>query len=183
MESESDSEQEIQVKWEDFGINSDLCESLRAAHYEYPTEVQLHSLKNVVSRSDMMISARTGEGKTLCFLVPILNNIITRYENMLNKSGLDHDSSPELLKPIQKSVFNEIRALIMSPTRELAVQIKDHLKKIIPERYKKLLYSCELIGGIILSADSSNDNLYRNVTSKARAYSIIWPMHNNWHSR
>lgn len=95
----------------------------------------------------MMISARTGEGKTLCFLIPILNNLISRYESKLAKCGLNHDSDPAILKPIQKDVFNQVRALILSPTRELAIQIKDHLKKIIPEKYKKLIYSCELIGG------------------------------------
>ena len=148
IKMDSDSDSQIEMSWEDFGINSDLCDALRGAGYAHPTEVQMHSMKNVVSRSDMMIAARTGEGKTLCFLIPILNNIITQYETTLSKSGLDHDSDPKILAPIQKSVFNEVKALIMSPTRELAVQIKEHLKRIIPAKYSKLLYSCELIGGM-----------------------------------
>lgn len=145
---DSDSDEQIDVKWEEFNISTDICDTLRKGGYQYPTEVQLHSLKNVVSRSDMMIAARTGEGKTLCFLIPILNNVITKYESMVAQAGLYHDSDPDLLKPIQKKCFNVIKALIMTPTRELAVQIKEHLQKIIPDKYKTLLYSCELIGGM-----------------------------------
>lgn len=190
---EAELEQEIDVNWEDFGLNLDICEALRNAHYEKPTDVQIHSLRNTISRSDMMVSARTGEGKTLCFLVPILNNLISRYEAKLANAGLKHESESESVKAIQKEVFNKVRALIMLPTRELAIQIKEHLKKIIPEKYKKIIYSCELIGGMqsIMNIwlkfsinhflqyfkTQNNNFLFRYVSRKTTESSFIWSMH------
>jgi ATP-dependent RNA helicase DDX24/MAK5 len=47
-------------------------------------------------------------------------------------------------------VFREARALILTPTRELAVQIKEHLHKIIPEEFKSIITTSELIGGMSL---------------------------------
>ena len=68
----------------------------------------------------------------------------------MEKSGLPLDSGIPKVKEIQKSIFRKTRALILTPTRELAMQIKDHLNKIIPEEFKSFLTSCELIGGMSL---------------------------------
>jgi ATP-dependent RNA helicase DDX24/MAK5 len=146
----SDIDEEVQANWRDFDLSPVLIKSLLSNGYEHPTLVQSHSLKYVKFFSDLIISARTGEGKTLCFLLPILNNLIDKYESQLKKHGLKKTSDEALLKPIREKVFRQTKALILSPTRELAVQIRDHLEKIIPEEYKKLITSCELIGGMSL---------------------------------
>lgn len=146
----SDIDEEVQANWRDFDLSPVLIKSLLSNGYEHPTLVQSHSLKYVKFFSDLIISARTGEGKTLCFLLPILNNLIDKYESQLKKHGLKKTSDEALLKPIRETVFRQTKALILSPTRELAVQIRDHLEKIIPEEYKKLITSCELIGGMSL---------------------------------
>ena len=64
----------------------------------------------------MVIAAKTGQGKTLCFGIPILDLMMKR----LAKPGNEDE------------VFTNIKALVMSPTRELAIQIKDHLEAVIP---------------------------------------------------
>ena len=64
----------------------------------------------------MVIAAKTGQGKTLCFGIPILDLLVRRLE----KEG--H----------QAEEFDSIKSLIMSPTRELAIQIKDHIEAVIP---------------------------------------------------
>lgn len=145
----SDSEDST-YEWAEFDLNPSLFQSLESAGFSNPTEVQAQSLKHVKFHSDLIISARTGEGKTLCFLLPILNNLIDKFQKQLQKNGLTMDSDVAKVKQIQKEIFRETRALILTPTRELAVQIKDHLHKIIPEEYKKFLTSCELIGGMSL---------------------------------
>lgn len=68
---------------------------------------------------DLIISARTGEGKTLCFLIPIIQQLISWCEK------------GKIKRP------NHIQALIVTPTRELAVQIKEHCEKIVPHKYRK----------------------------------------------
>ncbi|CAI2387485.1 unnamed protein product [Moneuplotes crassus] len=147
MSSESE---DNTYEWSEFDLNPVLFESLEKAGFENPTEVQAQSLKHVKFHSDLIISARTGEGKTLCFLLPILNNLIDKFQKQLEKNGLTLDSDVSKVKDIQKEIFNETRALILTPTRELAIQIKEHLHKIIPDDYKKFLTSCELIGGMSL---------------------------------
>jgi superfamily II DNA/RNA helicase len=125
--------------WNEFDLRPELVKQLLASGFSNPTEVQSHSLKYVKYFSDLIISARTGEGKTLCFLLPIINNLIEKYEKKLEKYGLNHEDDSEQVKAVQNSVFREARALILTPTRELAIQIKEHCNKVIPEKYKKLI--------------------------------------------
>jgi ATP-dependent RNA helicase DDX24/MAK5 len=78
-----------------------------------PTEVQKASLAHLERRADMMIAAKTGQGKTLCFGLPILDSILR--EGVTKKQG------------------QRLRGLIISPTRELALQIQQHLQAVIPQ--------------------------------------------------
>jgi len=143
-------EEEQYPKWDSFSLNPRLLKSIAKAGFKTPTKVQSQTLKHIKFHSDLIISARTGEGKTLCFLLPILQNLIDRYEKAIGKHGLEFDSEIPKVKQIQKEIFRETRALILTPTRELAIQIKEHLHKIIPEEYSSFLTSCEIIGGMSL---------------------------------
>lgn len=82
----------------------------------------------------MVIAAKTGQGKTLCFGIPILDLLIKR---------LVKEADSEELQP-----YKNIKALIMSPTRELAIQIKDHLQAIIPVDYQEKIKLCPIVGGM-----------------------------------
>ena len=84
----------------------------------------------------MVIAAKTGEGKTLCFGLPILDLLIKK---LTNYGSTDEESSKE---------FKSIKALIMSPTRELAIQIKDHITAILPIQYQQKIKICPLVGGM-----------------------------------
>lgn len=99
--------------WGSYGLNKNLCKSLVANNFTEPTEVQKQSLLHLERRSDMLIAAKTGQGKTLCFALPILDTLLTH--------GL------------QKKSGQRLRALIISPTRELALQITQHFQNIIPQ--------------------------------------------------
>ena len=65
----------------------------------------------------MVIAAKTGQGKTLTFAIPILDLLLKK---------LQKDPEEE---------FKSVKALIMSPTRELALQIKDHIQAVVPIQY------------------------------------------------
>ena len=151
METEEDLVDEAPIyNWTDFEIKSELVDTLKSNGYDKPTEVQSHSLKYIKYFTDLIISARTGEGKTLCFLLPILNNLLSKYDKKLEDEGLTHESPEEELKPIQEEWFRGAKALVLSPTRELCIQIKEHCQKVIPEKYKKLITVWDLIGGMSL---------------------------------
>ena len=83
--------------------------------------MQQRSLVHLNSHLDMVIAAKTGQGKTLCFGIPIIDILVRRLE----KPGHENDE------------FNTVRGLIMSPTRELAIQIKDHLEAVIPAQHQQ----------------------------------------------
>jgi len=81
----------------------------------------------------MIIAARTGQGKTLCFGIPIIDILVRRLQK-LNHQG--------------EEPIDEIKGLIMSPTRELAIQIKDHLEAVVPSEYGDKIKVCALVGGM-----------------------------------
>lgn len=88
---------------------------------ETMTEVQRRTLNEALKGDDVIAQAKTGTGKTLAFLLPILQNIISK--------------DPDLVRPSPgrrgpRTTADDIRALIVSPTRELAEQIAEEAKKV-----------------------------------------------------
>jgi ATP-dependent RNA helicase DDX10/DBP4 len=94
-----------------------LCEAtasgLRASHFEVLTDVQRVAIPLALKGNDVLGAAKTGSGKTLAFLVPVL----------------------EKLYQAQWTEYDGLGALIISPTRELAVQIFEVLRKIGRNHY------------------------------------------------
>ncbi|GIP41438.1 hypothetical protein J31TS4_47180 [Paenibacillus sp. J31TS4] len=89
-----------------FGISSELNERLRADGIVHPTPVQEQAIPAILSGRDVVAQAQTGTGKTLAFVLPILQK----------------------LNPRKKAV----QALIISPTRELALQITEETSRLGP---------------------------------------------------
>ena len=90
--------------WKDFEVPDDLVDSLQANGFGKPTEVQARSLVHLEARVDMVIAARTGQGKTLCFGVPILDLCLRKIEKAKEKAGAsdiesDKDSNSGESKP------------------------------------------------------------------------------------
>ena len=84
----------------------------------------------------MVIAARTGQGKTLCFGIPILDLCVRQLEKAEEKG--------EALNSVETGV----RGLILSPTRELAIQIKDMLEAVVPVKYSEQIKVAALVGGM-----------------------------------
>lgn len=95
------------TKFTDLPLIAPLQFSLKEAGYETPTPIQLAAIPVILEGQDLLGIAQTGTGKTAAFSLPILQNL-TRY-----------NSRPEPKCP---------RALILTPTRELAIQIYDNIK-------------------------------------------------------
>lgn len=93
------------LKFSTFGFDDRLMEGIDASGYEEATPVQQQVIPHILAGKDIIASAQTGTGKTAAFLLPLINRIITT----------PHDSST-------------INALVIVPTRELAIQIAQHLE-------------------------------------------------------
>ena len=98
----------------------------------------------------MVIAAKTGQGKTLTFALPIIDMLMKRVHTVLGRLEEDQSSSdqedqgkksadPQLANQPkkQKRVFDSVKSLIISPTRELALQIKDMINAVIPVDYEE----------------------------------------------
>ncbi len=83
-------------------LSKNILRSLSEQNYEQPTEIQAKAIPVGLSGRDILGSAQTGTGKTAAFALPIIQNLLER--------GSGHDARP-------------IRALVVTPTRELALQI------------------------------------------------------------
>ncbi|MCB0791780.1 MAG: DEAD/DEAH box helicase [Flavobacteriales bacterium] len=88
------------------GIGQDLVEGIDAMGYRSPTPIQEQAIPAVLDHRDVIACAQTGTGKTAAFILPIVD-VITRY-------GPREEGS--------------IRALVIVPTRELALQIDQQLQ-------------------------------------------------------
>ncbi len=108
---------EIKNKFEDFPIKPELLKNVLAKGYSTPTPIQDQAIPGVLAGRDLIGIANTGTGKTAAFLIPLINKV------MLNR--------------------NE-RVLIVAPTRELAVQIRD---EFIAFSKNLGMYSVLCIGG------------------------------------
>ena len=93
------------MKFKDFGFDNRLLEGIEASGYDEATPVQEQVIPLVLAGKDVIASAQTGTGKTAAFLLPLINNIIS--------SPINHQS---------------ITALVIVPTRELAIQIAQHME-------------------------------------------------------
>ena len=78
-----------------------------------PTPVQARAIPPALTGDDVIATAQTGTGKTLAFLLPVIERLLKGSRPEPNVGGVD-----------------PIRALILSPTRELAVQIADVFAKL-----------------------------------------------------
>lgn len=100
----------MKQSFNDFGLSANILKSLEELGYDTPTEVQEIAIPRVLNKDDLIVISKTGSGKTGAFGIPMLN--------ALNKDT----TSPQ--------------ALILTPTRELAVQVDDDLKKM--SKYKPI---------------------------------------------
>jgi ATP-dependent RNA helicase MSS116, mitochondrial len=89
---------------------------------ETMTEVQSATINEALKGTDIIAQARTGTGKTIAFLLPVLQNIIKVDPELANPSF--HRRGP-------RTTADDIRALVISPTRELAEQIAAEAKKLV----------------------------------------------------
>lgn len=116
------------VSFEQIIKNESILDSIRELGFSAPTDVQAKTIPQALGGGDLIVQAQTGSGKTLSFGIPLLSRLFE--EN-----------------PKKNSTFG----LIIAPTRELAVQVKDALRQISGD----IEPSC-LIGGADINAQKKS---------------------------
>jgi superfamily II DNA/RNA helicase len=111
------------MSFENLKLASPIMKALDQCGYGVPTPIQARSIPTILAGRDVIASARTGTGKTAAFMLPILQH--------LSSGGPDHKRIP--------------RALVLTPTRELAEQITQSARV-----YGKYLHvkSTTIVGGM-----------------------------------
>lgn len=95
------------MQFDDLQLIEPIRKALKEEGYTTPTPIQAQAIPALIAKKDLLGCAQTGTGKTAAFAIPILQN-------------LSQDQ--------QKSSRRDIKALILTPTRELAIQIEDSFK-------------------------------------------------------
>jgi ATP-dependent RNA helicase RhlE len=102
------------VRFNDFAISDSLKNRLATAGFSIPTPVQAKAIPPALEGADILATASTGTGKTLSFLIPMIER-------------MDANSVPST-----RGKRGPIRALILLPTRELAMQVLEAYGKLVP---------------------------------------------------
>jgi len=102
------------------GLSAELLKGVKACGYKNLTPIQQQAIPMIRSGDDLLASAQTGTGKTAAFSLPILDALAS-----LSKKA-NSSSASEQTPSAPKS--HNIRALILTPTRELAAQVADNVK-------------------------------------------------------
>ena len=126
------------MQFKELNIIPDILKALEKEEYSVPTPIQEEAIPIVLSGRDMLGCAQTGTGKTAAFAIPTL-------QLLSNEKG-------------NNSKARNIRALILTPTRELAMQIYESFSSY--GKYTRLK-SCVIFGGV--SQKPQEENLKKGV--------------------
>ncbi len=107
------------MKFEDLSLHKNLLRSVQDAGYEVATAIQEETIPCVLKGRDVVGCAQTGTGKTAAFALPLLQLLSTN----------EHRKTTGADQRRKRSGNRVIRALLLTPTRELAAQICDALYK------------------------------------------------------
>jgi len=107
----------------DLGVRPEIVESLARKGITHPFPIQAMSLPIAMVGTDMIGQARTGTGKTLAFGISLLERVVV--ESDAGYADLKYPGKPQ--------------ALVMTPTRELALQITEDLKDASQVRHARIL--------------------------------------------
>ena len=116
------------MQFSEFPFNKSILKAVAEERFHTPTLVQEKTIPLVLANKNVIVSAQTGTGKTAAFALPII-------QLLFDKTGLKEEEG------------KEIKSLIITPTRELAIQIAENFKTY--SKYTNLT-STAIYGGVSL---------------------------------
>ena len=115
------------TSFESFGLHETIMRAISEMGYETPTPIQIQAIPLVLAGCDVMGAAQTGTGKTASFGLPLLERLIPTANTSMSPAR------------------HPVRALILTPTRELADQVHENLHSYA--KYTGLRSAC-VFGGV-----------------------------------
>ena len=126
--------------FEDLGLSPKILKALEKTTLKLPTPIQAQAIPHIMQGRDLMGLAQTGTGKTAAFGLPLLHRLL------------------DLVSPPGP---RNVRALILAPTRELALQIKDNLEVFTKGTHIKVL----MVVGIALMLLQALAQLFKDIAA------------------
>jgi ATP-dependent RNA helicase RhlE len=120
------------MKFTDLGLSEPLVRAVHEHGYDTPTPIQAQAIPSVLSGADVMGGAQTGTGKTAGFVLPMLQRLMAGVAPNGAAARTARSRVP-------------IRALILTPTRELAAQVEESVR--VYGKYSQLT-SMVMFGGV-----------------------------------
>lgn len=125
--------------WLPLDLSPAILSAISSLNFSKPTDIQKAAIPLIIAGHDVIGKASTGSGKTLAFGIPIVERWLELHTGAKNSDTMEDDCN--------QSEQNVPIALILSPTRELAHQLTNHLKALC-----KILspspYICSVTGGL-----------------------------------
>ena len=113
------------MKFEQYNLDEKVLRGLNTLGFKRPTDIQYKSIPSILNGEDLLAIAQTGTGKTLAFVLPIVEILFNKKRKERRKGG--------------------IKCIILAPTHELALQINEVFQKIAKHTSLK---SYVIIGGV-----------------------------------
>ncbi len=146
-EKKTEKQTEKKMNFKDLGVRGEILRAIRKQGFEHPTPIQEKVIPLALDGKNVVGSAQTGSGKTAAFMIPVLQSL------MENGSGF--------------------RCLVVEPTRELAMQVRD----VTEEMGKYTGLKCVVVfGGVPAGGQLSKirDGVDILVATPGRLYDLVW---------
>lgn len=139
------------MKFKNYNFSQELTKNLQSLGFRKPTDIQYKAIPSILKGEDVFAVAQTGTGKTAAFAIPIIENI-NRYKTSKRSYG--------------------IKAIVMAPTRELAIQIGDVFKSLAKHTKVKIF---TLYGGVEQDRqiERLQDGIDVLITTPGRMFDLI----------
>lgn len=140
------------VEWNQLGFPLAISNILQSLNFQSPTPIQCEALPHIMDGRDFIGIAKTGSGKTIAFLLPMLRQLFANH-NQKNHRGVGENG--ETYRGATP------RALILTPTRELAIQIAKTAKPFADRLGVKIVkcYGGQSISAQIAELKSGNTDI------------------------
>ncbi|STZ00995.1 ATP-dependent RNA helicase rhlE [Moraxella lacunata] len=136
-EQPTEQKEQNSLTFEQLQLAKPILKALTKSGYTTPTPIQAGAIPHAIDGRDLLLSAQTGSGKTAAFVLPILHQ--------LAQPKPAEKSSEFSQKSHNRHQKTAIKALILTPTRELAMQVQDNVRKYSSEM--RGIFSVPLVGG------------------------------------
>lgn len=135
------------MTFKDLKIQEPILEALKTKGYSVPTPIQEGAIPPILEGHDILGCASTGTGKTAAFAIPIIQ-LISEDQEAARNARIEAIEKGEYLPKWdakKKKQSKRIQALVLTPTRELALQIDENFKDYA---INTKITSCVIFGGV-----------------------------------